>query len=90
VVEKIKGVLNQIRPSKFSTIVSNNGSNVRNAHDIIEKKYPNIENVWYILHCINLYLSDMVQHRFAKKLLKIINILVSFFWNTAMASKNLI
>ena len=88
--EKIEGILNQIGPSKFFAIVSDNESNVRKAREIIEKKYPNIENVQYISHCINLYLSDMVQHRFAEKLLKKINILASFFRNTAMAGKNLI
>ena len=70
VTEKIKGILNQIGLFKFSAIVSDNRLNVRKAYYIIEKKYPNIKNVWCILHCINLYLSNMFQHRFAKKLLK--------------------
>ena len=37
IAEKIEGILDQIGPSKFSAIVSDNGSNVKKACDIIEK-----------------------------------------------------
>lgn len=90
IANKIEGILDLIGPSKFSAIVSDNGSNVRKAREIIEKKHSNIENIRCISHCVNLYSSDMVQHSFAEKLLKKINILASFFRNTAMAGKNLI
>ena len=45
IVNRIEEILNQVRSSKFSAIVSDNGSNVRKAHDIIRKKYQTIENI---------------------------------------------
>jgi hypothetical protein len=40
-------------------------------------------------HCINLISCDIVQHSFAEKLLRKINILSSFFRNNAMAGMNI-
>lgn len=88
IADRIEEILNKVGPSKFSAIVSDNGSNVKKARDIIGKKYPTIENVRCISHCINLYSSDMVQHRFAERLLRRVNILASYFRNTAIAGKS--
>jgi hypothetical protein len=88
IADRIEEILNQVGSSRFSAIVSDNGSNVRKARDIIGKKYPTIENVRCISHCINLYSNDMVQHRFAERLLRRVNILASYFRNTAIAGKN--
>lgn len=86
--EKIDEVLIKIGPSKFSAIISDNGSNVRKARDIIVNKYPMIENVRCISHCINLMCCDVVAHPFAEKILKKVNILGAFFKNNARAGKD--
>lgn len=45
IAEKLEEILNRIGPSKFGTIVSDNGSNVRKAREIIENKFPKIKNI---------------------------------------------
>ena len=87
IAEKIEAIINRIRISKIAAIVSDNGSNVRKAREIIENKYPNIRNIRCIAHCINLMSCDVVQHQFADKLLRKVNILATFFRNNARAGK---
>jgi hypothetical protein len=89
IAEKIEKILDKVGPNKFSAIVSDNGSNVRRAREIIKSKFPSIENVRCVSHCINLISCDIVQHSFAEKLLRKINILSSFFRNNAMAGMNI-
>jgi hypothetical protein len=89
IAKKVKEILNRIGPSKFATIVSDNGANVRKAREIIQTKYPRIKNIRCISHCINLISCDIVQHSFAERILKKVNILASFFRNNAMAGKDL-
>ncbi|RHZ87017.1 hypothetical protein Glove_41g140 [Diversispora epigaea] len=48
-------------------------------------KYPHIENVRCIAHCINLVAS----HKFSDRLLRCINIIVTFFNNSHMAGAKL-
>ena len=45
IAEKVEEILNRISPSKFATIVSDNGANVRKAREIIQTKYPKIKNI---------------------------------------------
>jgi hypothetical protein len=87
IAEKIEAIINRIRISKIAAIVSDNGSNVRKAREIIENKYPNIRNIRCIAHCINLMSCDVVRHQFADKLLRKVNILATFFRNNARAGK---
>jgi hypothetical protein len=87
IAEKIEAIINRIGVSKISAIVSDNGSNVRKAREIIEKKYSNIRNIRCISHCINLMSCDVIQHQFADKLLKKVNTLATFFRNNARAGK---
>lgn len=89
IAEKIEDVINRVGVSKFSAIVSDNGSNVRKARELTERKFPNIMNVRCISHYINLMSCDIVQHPFADKLLKKVNTLATFFRNNARASKNI-
>ena len=88
IAKKIEAIINYIGPSKFATVVSDNGTNVRKAREIIQMKYPCIKNIRCISHCINLISCDIVQHSFANKILKKVNILASFFRNNAMAGRN--
>ena len=60
IAEKIEAIINRIQISKIAAIVSDNGSNVRKACEIIENKYPNIRNIRCIAHCINLMSCDVV------------------------------
>lgn len=71
----------------MGAIVSDNGSNVKKARQIIENKYPNIRNVRCISHAINLISCDVARHQFAEKLLKKVNDLAYFFKNNARAGK---
>ena len=74
-----------IGPNKFAAVVSDNAANVKKAQEEISRQYPNIQN---IAHCINLIASDIVEHKFADKLLRHINILTLFFHNTSRTGKN--
>ena len=89
ITEKIKNICNWIGVFKISAIVSDNGSNVRKACEIVESKHPNIRNIRCISHCINLMSCDVVRHQFADKLLKKVNTLAIFFRNNARAGKDL-
>ncbi len=89
IAEKIENICNRIGVSKISAIVSDNGSNVRKAREIVESKHPNIRNIRCISHCINLMSCDVVRHQFADKLLKKVNTLAIFFRNNARAGKDL-
>src|ERR1700716_766435 len=88
ITEKIEAIINRIGSLKFVAVVSDNGANVRKAREIIQTKYPYIKNIRCILHCINLISCDIVQHSFANKILKKVNILASFFRNNAIAGRN--
>jgi hypothetical protein len=87
--EKIEDIINRVGVSKFSAIVSDNGSNVRKARELTENKFPNIMNVRCISHYINLMSCDVVRHQFADKLLRKVNILAAFFRNNARAGRDL-
>ena len=53
----IEKVIVDIGVNQISAVVSDNTSNVRKACKIIHNKFQNIENVRYIVHCINLMIS---------------------------------
>ncbi len=73
---------------KFAAVVSDNAANVKKAQGEISHRYPNIQNTRCIAHCINLITGDIVEPKFADKLLRRINILTSFFHNTSRTGKN--
>lgn len=87
--EKIEKIIENIGPDRISAIVSDNAANVRNARALINEKYPQIENIRCISHCINLIASDIVDHAFAERLLRRVNILASVFRNSHLAGKYL-
>src|SRR5437870_12561901 len=60
----IEKVVVDIGVNRISAVVSDNASNVRKAHEIIHDKFPNIENVRCIAHCINLIACDIVKDNF--------------------------
>jgi hypothetical protein len=85
----IKKVIVGIRVDQISVVVSNNTSNIRKAHEIIQDKFPTIKNVRCITYCINLIACDIVKEEFGDHLLRRINILTSFFKNSYQANSKL-
>ncbi len=83
-VDQIKDVINLFGSSKFSAIVSNNTQNVKKAREIINNEYLSIQNVRCIAYYINLLACDIIKYNFTNNLLKRVNILITFFKNTAM------
>ena len=85
--KKIEEVIENIGPNQISAIISDNAANIKKAREIITEKYPRIENIRCISHCINLIACDIVSHTFADKLLRRVNILTTFFRTSHMAGK---
>ncbi|GBB93726.1 hypothetical protein RclHR1_02220021 [Rhizophagus clarus] len=83
--KKIENILEQIEPERISAIVSDNAANVCKTRRLIKDKYPHIESVRCISHCINLIANNIVNHVFVNHLLIQINILASFFHNSHLA-----
>jgi hypothetical protein len=88
--EKIEEVIKKIGPEKFAAIVSDNAANIRNARIIISEKYPHIENIRCIAHCINLIACDIASYKFSERLLRRVNIIVTFFNSSHLAGKLII
>ncbi|PKK61299.1 hypothetical protein RhiirC2_220280 [Rhizophagus irregularis] len=66
----IEKVIVDIGVDRISAVVSDNASNVRKARKIIQDKFPTIENVRCIAHCINLIACDIVKEEFGDHLLR--------------------
>ena len=66
----IEKVIVDIGINRISAVVSDNASNVRKAREMIHDKFPNIENVQCIAHCINLIACDIVKDNFGNCLLR--------------------
>jgi len=82
----IEKVINEIGVDRVSAIVSDNASNVKKARELIQNKFQNIENVRCIAHCINLIACDIVKENFGDRLLRRVNILVTFFKSSHQAN----
>lgn len=87
---KIEEVIEKIGSDRISAIVSDNAANIKKARAIINEKYPKIESVRCISHCINLIACDIVSHNSADRLLRRVNILTTFFHTSHMAGKKYI
>ena len=72
-------IIEQIRPEKFSAIVSDGGANIQNACKIITEKYNNILNVRYIAHAVNLISKNICNILFANRILTKCNTIITFF-----------
>jgi len=66
----IEKVVVDVGINQISAIVSDNTSNIKKAREIIHNKFPNIENVQCIAHCINLIACDIVKDNFGDRLLR--------------------
>ena len=86
----IEKVIVDVRVNRISAIVSDNALNVRKIREIIHNKFPNIENVRCIAHCINLIACDIVKDNFGDCLLRQVNNLTTFFKNSHQANSKLV
>jgi hypothetical protein len=86
----IEQIIKKIGADRISAIVSDNASNVKNARKLIQEKFPRIENVRCVAHSINLIACDIVKESFGDKLLRRINILVTFFKSSHQANSKLV
>ena len=77
--EKIIEVVENIDPEKFSSIVSDNASNMVQAKWLIQEKYKNIIPICCIFHHINLLSTDICKLNFVESVLKKCTKLVCFF-----------
>ncbi|CAG8711035.1 15153_t:CDS:2 [Rhizophagus irregularis] len=63
-------VIVDIGVNQISAVVSDNASNIRKACEIIQDKFPTIENVRRIAHYINLIACNIVKEEFGDHLLR--------------------
>ncbi|CAG8743431.1 4967_t:CDS:2, partial [Racocetra persica] len=71
--------------SKKTAVVSDNGSNVRVAREILCKKYPHILNLRCMPHCINLITEDLCKHKFVIEMIHKIGVLHKYFTKSHVA-----
>lgn len=86
IADVIEEVINRIGNEKFVAIVSDNGSNVASARQIITQKYSKIINIRCIAHCINLISSDIMKVQQIKDLVRRANIITRFFKYSTLAA----
>jgi Protein of unknown function (DUF 659) len=77
--EKILKVITQIGKKKFIAVITDNGSNVTLARNLITNQFPRIFNIPCISHCFNLISHDILKHSFAKNTIQYCNALVTYF-----------
>jgi hypothetical protein len=77
--QQIESVLKDVGIQKFAGIVTDAGSNVHNARDIISKKFPHILNIRCIAHSLNLITKDLIKHTFAKRIIQWCTVIVTYF-----------
>jgi hypothetical protein len=86
---KIIEVINDVGSEKFSSIVSDNASNMVLAKQLVHQKFNNIIPIRCISHHINLISTDICKLDFAKSTLKKCMKLVSFFKMSHQANHHL-
>lgn len=60
IASEIKSIIDKIGSQKFKAIVTDNGSNVRLARELIVNEYPHILNLRCIAHFINLVTKSIL------------------------------
>ncbi|GBC45176.2 ribonuclease H-like domain-containing protein [Rhizophagus irregularis DAOM 181602=DAOM 197198] len=78
-VQQIQLVLDDIGVQKFAGIVTDAGSNVHSARNLISEKFPHIINVRCIAHALNLITKDLIKHEFAKRIIQWCTVIVTYF-----------
>jgi len=85
--EKIEEILNDIGIQRFAAIVTDAGSNINLARQIITQKFPHILNIRCIAHCLNLITKDFVKHAFATRILNWSNVVTAYFKKSHLPHK---
>ena len=65
--QQIQVILEEIGVQKFVGIVTDAGSNVHSARNLISGKFSHILNIRYIAHSLNLITKDLIKYKFTKK-----------------------
>ncbi|PKK63313.1 hypothetical protein RhiirC2_789091 [Rhizophagus irregularis] len=60
----------KISPKKITALVTDNATNCIKTQEIISSQYPNIINIRYIAHFVNLITKDIIDHDFARQTIK--------------------
>ncbi|GBB96737.1 hypothetical protein RclHR1_28190002, partial [Rhizophagus clarus] len=77
--QQIQLVLDDIGTQKFASIVTDAGSNVHAAQNLLSEKFPHILNICCIAHSLNLITKDLIKHAFAKKIIQWCIVIVTYF-----------
>jgi len=77
--QKIESVLSDIGIQNFAAIVTDAGSNINLARQIITQKYPHIVNIRCMAHCLNLITKDFIKHAFETLILNWSNVITTYF-----------
>ncbi|GES77786.1 ribonuclease H-like domain-containing protein [Rhizophagus clarus] len=72
-------VLDDIGAQKFAGIVTDAGSNVHAARNLLSEKFPHILNIRCIAHSLNLITKDLMKHAFAKRIIQWYMVIVTYF-----------
>ena len=85
--EKIEIILNDIGIQRFAAIVTDAGSNINLARQIITQKFPHIINIRCMAHCLNLITKDFIKHAFATRILNWSNVITTYFKKSHLPQK---
>lgn len=77
--QQIQLILEDIGVQKFVGIVTDAGSNVHSARNLISTKFPHILNIRCIAHSLNLITKDLIKHPFAKRIIQWCTAIVTYF-----------
>ncbi|CAG8640849.1 13124_t:CDS:2, partial [Gigaspora rosea] len=79
IANEIQKIMQIIRIGKFAAIVTDNGSNLRVARQIVHEEYPFILNLRCASHTINLLASDFTKIDSIKAIISDCNSILEFF-----------
>jgi hypothetical protein len=77
--QQIQLIIEEIGIQKFAGIVTDAGSNVHSARNLISGRFPHILNIRCIAHSLNLITKDLIKHTFAKKIIQWCAVIVTYF-----------
>ncbi len=77
--QQIQSILDNIGAQKFAGIVTDAGSNVHAARNLLSEKFPHILNIRCIAHSLNLITKDLMKHTFAKRIIQWCTVIVTYF-----------
>ncbi|EXX65195.1 ribonuclease H-like domain-containing protein [Rhizophagus irregularis DAOM 181602=DAOM 197198] len=76
---QVQSILEDIGIQKFVGIVTDAGSNVHSARNLITGRFPHILNIRCIAHSLNLITKDLIKHTFSKRIIQWCTVIVTYF-----------